>query len=98
MGNQTFCNCIALKKKNETIKVENENIIQCNERIYNEEFAKSHLMEKHYNFSKFKKSISSKTFDFPEITKYGKKRRYSFQDPELSFVTIHMKPSTNNNN
>ena len=55
-------------------------------------------MEKHYNFSKFKKSISSKTFDFPEITKYGKKRRYSFQDPELSFVTIHMKPSTNNNN
>ena len=24
MGNQTFCNCIALKNKNETFKVENE--------------------------------------------------------------------------
>jgi len=88
MGNQTFCNCIALKNKNETLKVENENIIKYNERIYNDDLSKTHLMEKNFNFNKFKKS---KNFDFNEFPKLNEKRRYSFHDPQLSFVTIHFK-------
>jgi hypothetical protein len=98
MGNQTFCNCIAVRRKNETLHVENENSIQCNEKIYDKDFTKLHLMEKHNNYSKFKKSVSSKIFDFPEINQYDEKRRYSFQSPDISFVTIHMKPSKKNMN
>lgn len=92
MGNQTFCNCIYIKKKDKIVNFECEGSTQeqqNNNEDNNEEIIFDNDTSNTYNNKNLKKSITSKIF--PNFQLKDGKRRSSYQDPELSFVTIHLK-------
>ena len=94
MGNQTFCNCIDSNINKNNLHIIIDNCTQENPPNYYEDISKSNLIIPKNQTENFKKSNSSKHILPPKIKEeFGKK--FSFQDPELSFVTINMKNSKN---
>ena len=90
MGNQTICNCIYAKKLDKHLNIESNENTQ--EKQNNEEIIISNLdnnSSNTFNCKKLKKSVTSCS----KINAKDGKRRSSYQDPELSFVTIHLKTS-----
>ena len=95
MGNQNFCHCIHINQKDKTIQINIDECIEENDAFYNE-LSKSNftITKNDYEI----KSSSTKNIHFPNYKLDFEKRSFSFQDPDLSFVTIHMKPSKTNKN
>lgn len=78
--------------KNNNFFINIENCSQEKHQNYNDDISKSNLTIPKNEMVNVKKVSSSQSSLLPKIKKeFGK--RYSFQDPELSFVTIHMKNS-----
>jgi hypothetical protein len=96
MGNQTFCHCVNINKKDKTFRINIDDFTQENDAFSND-LSKSHLTIVKTNNNDLK-SLSTKNMIHPNIKIDLKGRRLSFQDPELSFVTIHMKSNKINQN
>ena len=90
MGNQTICNCIYAKKLDKHLNIESNENTQ--EKQNNEEiiiFNLDNNSSNTFNCKKLKKSVTSCS----KINAKNGERRSSYKDPELSFVTIHLKTS-----
>ena len=90
MGNQTICNCIYAKKLEKNLNIESNENTQ--EKQNNEEIIISNPdnnSSNTFNCKKLKKSVTSCS----KINANNVERKSSYQDPELSFVTIHLKTS-----
>ncbi len=94
MGNQTFCNCIDANITKNNLHIIIDNSTQENPPNSCKDMTKSNLIIPNNQTENFQKAYSSKYILPPKIKEeFGKK--FSFRDPELSFVTIHMKNCKN---
>ena len=96
MGNQNFCHCIHINQNDKTVKINIDEYIEENDAFYNELSKSNFTIIKNDNYEI--KSSSTKNINFLNYKLNFEKRSFSFQDPDLSFVTIHMKPSKTNKN